>query len=137
MILKNRINHIALLFIFALTLFFSNIANGNEIKFAILLAPFKNLDRWSKNYSGIDVDIIKEIARRLNLKVTYNEGSWKRCLVMLENGSSDILSSVLKTPEREEYMYFVEPPYITHSPTAFYLKKGKGILYKNTKIYQI
>ena len=51
---------------------------------------------------------------------------WYYCLKMMENGRADIISAALKKPEREKYMVFVEPPYLTKSTKLFYLPKGKG-----------
>ncbi|OHU86022.1 MULTISPECIES: substrate-binding periplasmic protein [Pseudoalteromonas] len=51
-----------------------------------------------------------------------------RCLRMLEQGDVDIMGGLLKTPQREANMVFIEPPYMALSSSfVFYTKKGSNI----------
>ncbi len=79
---------------------------------------------------GIDVEILKEIAKRLNLNLKLYTCPWKRCLSWLEYGKIDVLTSVARTPAREGYMQYIDPPYLNKSIKVFYLKQGKGHLIK-------
>lgn len=88
--------------------------------------PRITYDETTQELGGIDVKIIKEIAKRLDIKVKYAAFPWKRSLVMMKSGDSDILSSCQKRPEREEYMHFLEPAYVT-SKKIFYVKVGSNV----------
>ncbi len=77
---------------------------------------------------GIDVEILKELAKRANFRLRCERYPFKRCLMMLEEGKADIVCSLLKRPEREQFLTFIEPPYFTDSAKVFYLQKGKGSL---------
>lgn len=77
-----------------------------------------------KKSRGIDIEILTEITNRLDLNVKIEKCDWFYCLKMIENGRVDIISAALKRPDREVYMKFIEPPYISHSPKLFYLPKG-------------
>ncbi|MCP4368369.1 MAG: amino acid ABC transporter substrate-binding protein [Deltaproteobacteria bacterium] len=117
---------ISFLFLFAVS-FQTNLSQGKELKFA--------LNHWPPNkiqnpIGGIDVYILKNIANRLNLKIRFIECPWKRCLTEVKFGRIDIASSLLKTPDREKYIAYTDPPYRTKSPKVFYLQKGKGHLIK-------
>ena len=101
-------------------------AGENELVYAITHWPPQMVVEDSL-CSGIDVEILKIIAERLNIRFDFRPCPWKRCLLDIENGIADITSSLSKTPEREEYMIFIEPPYITNTTIAFYVKKGEGI----------
>src|SRR5437868_8170540 len=59
--------------------------------------------------AGIDALVLDEIARRTGLKFDYFECPWARCLIMLQNGSVDMITSIARTAEREESMNFLEP----------------------------
>jgi len=54
--------------------------------------------------------VLHEIARRTGLEFDYVECPWPRCLIMLQNGSVDMITSIAQTEERKESMYFLEPP---------------------------
>ncbi|OHU94678.1 ABC transporter substrate-binding protein [Pseudoalteromonas byunsanensis] len=51
-----------------------------------------------------------------------------RCIRMLEQGDVDIVGGLIKTPQREANMVFVEPPYMALSSSfVFYAKKGSNM----------
>ena len=88
--------------------------------------------------SGINVEIVETIASRLDLTVDYVPCPWKRCLKMMENGSGDAMTSLLKRPEREVYMVYIEPPYKTRSTKAFYVANGKAkLIQKYADLYPL
>ncbi|MGB0935742.1 MAG: substrate-binding periplasmic protein, partial [Alphaproteobacteria bacterium] len=41
--------------------------------------------------TGIDVDILREIARRMNKDIKISDIPWKRCLRFAEDGNIDIV----------------------------------------------
>ncbi|MDG9666597.1 transporter substrate-binding domain-containing protein [Hahella sp. CR1] len=59
---------------------------------------------------GLDVDIVEEMARRLGWKVDIKLYPWKRVLHEVAAGSIDGGFSAFRTPEREEYAIFLDPP---------------------------
>ncbi len=86
---------------------------------------------------GIHVEIIKEIAARLKVNVEYEECGWARCLDWMEQGKLDLMPYLLKKPDREKYMLYIDPPYFQTTYNTFYLNKGKGHLVKKYEdLYQ-
>lgn len=86
---------------------------------------------------GIDIDILKEVVRRLKVDIRVVEVAWMRALIDMEKGDADLLSNVLRRPEREEYMYYLEPPYVEYTTKCFYMKKGSGVVIdKYSDIYR-
>ena len=77
--------------------------------------------------SGIDVDIVKTISSKLNVKVEFYLCPWARCLSLLEQGEIDIAANLFKTPEREKYLSYFSEPYIKGTYRLFYLNKSAGI----------
>src|SRR4029077_11249703 len=57
---------------------------------------------------GIDALVLDEIARRTGLEFDYVECPWTRCLIMLQDGSVDMITSIAQTEERKESMDFLE-----------------------------
>ncbi len=90
--------------------------------------PFTIVDKEKTLATGIDIDIIEEIAKRMNLKIVFRITPWKRCLINGKMGTVDIISSLLKKPEREEYMLYFDRPYKLKTAKCFYFRKGEGNL---------
>jgi len=77
--------------------------------------------------SGIDVEIVREIARRLGLEVEFVACPWLRCLSLMEKGTVDIISSAYRKPDRESYMQYFDVPYLDRLPVAFYFLRDSGV----------
>jgi polar amino acid transport system substrate-binding protein len=73
-------------------------------------------------FGGVDVLMLEELAQRAGIVVEYTECPWRRCLVMLEAGDVDLISSITKSPERERYLQFIEPPYRNGYDIFFYTR---------------
>ena len=92
--------------------------------------PFRIADETSEyKYSGIDVDLLKEIANRLNFTFKIKRLPWARCLIFMETGQADLITGLAYTPERAQYINYSKIPYYLVSPT-FFVQKGKGHLIK-------
>ncbi|RFP09286.1 hypothetical protein D0T25_23490 [Duganella sp. BJB488] len=77
--------------------------------------------------SGIEIDIVRELARRMKMKIAFIKCPLIRCLKLIEDGKADLVSSLFKRPERELYMRYFDLPYLDKYPIAFYSRKGSGI----------
>jgi polar amino acid transport system substrate-binding protein len=77
--------------------------------------------------SGIDIDILQDLSTRLQLKLVTKGCGWKRCLKYMEVGESDIMTGLYRTPEREQYMKFIAPPYRVTQGTCFYVNKNNSL----------
>ena len=90
--------------------------------------PWRILNKEDVSQStGLDVEIIGEIAKRMNLSLEFKDCAANiRCLKELEYGNIDVYTSTLKKTDREIYMYYMEPPYKPSTPKAFYVRTGKG-----------
>ncbi len=101
----------------------------NDSKDEIILAmtdlPPYRIVRDDK-VEGIFIDIFKEIIRPMNLEIKPLVTPFKRCLLYLEQGKADVYIGLFRRPEREKFIYFVEPPFQTKTVKAFYLRKGEG-----------
>ncbi|MCP3922875.1 MAG: amino acid ABC transporter substrate-binding protein [Desulfobacterales bacterium] len=120
-------NKILILFVYILLC--THTLSGKELVVAFDHWPPRRIVTKT-SFSGIDAEIIQNIAAHLKLEVRFVECPWARCLYMLELGQVDIISGLLKSPEREKYIHYINPPYLKKSTKVFYLPKGKGHLIK-------
>lgn len=91
--------------------------------------PFKIIDNGK--YTGIDVDILMEIAKRMELKLAFKDGTFEDCLRMMQRGEADLMTSLLRRPEREKYILYIQPSYKARSEKAFYVLEGRRNLIRS------
>ncbi|MEE9589648.1 MAG: transporter substrate-binding domain-containing protein [Hyphomicrobiaceae bacterium] len=91
--------------------------------------PWTIIDKNDDNVriSGIDVEFVTEIAKRMNFDIELKNCPFKRCLRLMELGEADIQTSLLRRSEREKYMHYFETPYKTITRKVFYLRKESTI----------
>lgn len=110
---------------------FVSVEAGETLKIAVDddFPPFS----FSKNgeTAGIDVDIVKELGRRLGIDFEISLMPWKRLLTMTRNGLFDGSMSLFKTSEREEYAIFTHP--VHYSTFVLFVKKGNEFQYTSIK----
>jgi len=73
-------------------------------------APYETLTEQGK-YVGIAADYIKLIEQRLNIhfEIIEDKHSWHDVLNAAKQGELDMLSCLVKTPDRETFLNFSEP----------------------------
>lgn len=79
---------------------------------------------------SLDVMILEAIAKKLKIKLIIQHAPFSRRLYMMKDGTIDLMAGLLKRPEREAYIHFVQPPYKNRSDTIFFVPKGKASLIK-------
>ena len=87
--------------------------------------PYKIIEK--DQTTGIDVEILDEIAKRMNRSLSFKKGTFEDCLKLMETGQADVMSSLLRRPEREMYLQYVQPRYRVRSDKVFYLRKDGNI----------
>ncbi len=75
---------------------------------------------------GPNLDIVRTIAERLEIKLVLLQAPFKRRLLMMANGEIDILVGLVKHPDREDYIHFVEPAYKSRSDAVFFVPRNKA-----------
>ena len=80
----------------------------------------------SKNeLTGFDVDVSKEICRRLGLRPKFVEMEWERIFTCLENKDCDVaINGVEATAERTKRFYFTQP--YAYDTTAIITRKDNN-----------
>lgn len=88
------------------------------------LPPWKTLDKNGAP-GGIDIAFLRLLAERMDLEVRIVQFPFKRGLKLLEYGEIDLMTGMLRCPEREDYAHFLVPPYKTRTNKALYVLKGR------------
>ncbi len=78
-------------------------------------------------FKGIDVDIIKNLARILGYKVEFIEESWEKALVDTKQGKFDFIFEADLTEERKKFFYFTRPT--MQLKTGFFKRKKLAFNY--------
>jgi len=73
---------------------------------------------------GADIRLLRALTEQLDLKLEFHHVPFKRGLKMMENGEIDLMTGVLKRPDREKYLHFIEPAYKNKSNKIFFVLKG-------------
>ena len=85
---------------------------------------------------GIDALVLDEIARRTGLAFDYVECPWARCLILLQNGGVDLITSIAQTEERRASMDFLEPAARDNYAISFYTNvKGRYAISRYEDLY--
>jgi polar amino acid transport system substrate-binding protein len=74
---------------------------------------------------GIDVDVVKEVGRRLGIEITFELKPWKRLEKEIEKGYVSCVAAYFKTEKRAEYMDFTTVPLHVTSYTLFVEQDNK------------
>jgi polar amino acid transport system substrate-binding protein len=80
--------------------------------------PYKIVQNGT--FGGIDALVLDEISRRTGLEFDYVECPWARCLIMLQDGRVDMITTIAQREERKESMDFLEPPTRDSYAISFY-----------------
>jgi len=90
--------------------------------------PMSMKDPATNKYKGFDIDVMKELAKDMGVKVKFVPTDWKTIVSGITADRYDISTSVTKTPKRAEVAGF----------TDTYYKYGTVplVLKKNSKKYQ-
>lgn len=72
-------------------------------------APFEFIDK-DGNFKGVTADYLKEMEKILNLKFEIiKTKSWNEIINMTQDKSIDVLSCIVETDQRKEYLDFIDP----------------------------
>jgi polar amino acid transport system substrate-binding protein len=84
--------------------------------------PQSELNEDTGEYEGFDIDVAKEIAKRMGVDIAWEAPAWDTIISGSWNGRWDIsVGSMTITPERAEVLHFTPPYYFT--PAAYAVHK--------------
>lgn len=83
------------------------------------------------NPVGFEIDMFKAIMEDIGVKVNFSMLPWVRCLNYLEKGKTDIVISMLNTPERRKFAYFPDEN-ISISKSTIIAKKNANFVFNGS-----
>jgi polar amino acid transport system substrate-binding protein len=88
--------------------------------------PFRigNPDR-PESISGIDIELLEMLTRRLGATYRIRRLPWARCLEFMRSGRADLITGVAHNPKRAKFIRYSRASYHSVSP-AFYVREGRG-----------
>mgnify|MGYP001349055563 FL=1 len=85
--------------------------------------PMSIKDPATNEYKGFDIDVMKELAKDLGVKVKFVPAEWKTIVAGITANRYDISTSVTKTAKRAEVVGFTET-YFKYGTVPLVLKKN-------------
>ena len=85
--------------------------------------PMTMKDPATNKYVGFDIDVMRELAKDMGVKVTFVPTEWKTIVSGITSGRYDISTSVTKTPKRAEVAGFTNT-YYKYGTVPVVLKKN-------------
>lgn len=76
--------------------------------------------------SGFEIEILKAVMKKMKVSMNFQRYPWNRCVSSLKNGEADILVSLLRTKEREQFIHYPDH-HISISKTVFFTAADKRI----------
>lgn len=88
------------------------------------------------NIVGIDCDIVREMARRMGIRIRLELVPWARLIEMTKSGKADGAFSLFWTPERETFAMFAREQPIHRSLFYLFIRKDSTLTYNSiTDLY--
>ena len=85
--------------------------------------PMSMKDPATNSYKGFDIDVMRELAKDLGVKVKFVPAEWKTIVAGITADRYDISTSVTKTPKRAEVAGFTST-YFKYGTVPLVLKKN-------------
>lgn len=102
-----------------------------------LVSILEAKEEWSSSFPPLPIDLDQAITTAFAAKfcavVKGDKVPFARRLLQLKIGEIDLLAGILKNDEREEYAYFLTPPYKQKTNKIFIMRQGEG---KQLKRYE-
>ncbi|MFV3076291.1 substrate-binding periplasmic protein [Niveispirillum fermenti] len=96
---------------------------GCHLRFALAdLPPFQSLKDGRP--AGIDVELVAEVARRMDCRVEWEQAPRQRAMVLLQEGKVDAVAGVARTAEREAIGLYSAP--LRHGRNVLVVRRGEA-----------
>jgi polar amino acid transport system substrate-binding protein len=76
---------------------------------------------------GIDVDVVREAAKRVGINVLFTSLPWARALIQVNTGKVDAIFSISKTPERMRLLDFADT-HLSVERKVFFTNKNSPLV---------
>ena len=80
--------------------------------------PFRMAGRDGR-VEGLDIDLLEELQRRTGVQFEVRRQPWARALEDMRRGQADLMTGLVRTAEREQYIDYLQPAYHTCAPRLY------------------
>ena len=98
--------------------------------FLSLCSTLEAKEEWRSSFPPLamelDQAIVSAVAAKFDAVVKGDKVPFARRLLQLKLGDIDLLAGILKNDDREEFAYFLTPPYKQKTNKIFIMRKGEG-----------
>ncbi len=84
-----------------------------------ILKPWKSYE--NNKATGAYAQIIRELAKEVQLKTSFKVCKLTRCLALIKEGKADLIIGIKETKLRKDYITFLKTPYKKAERKVFYL----------------
>jgi polar amino acid transport system substrate-binding protein len=98
--------------------------NGWYAWFPYQYLAFKGNQEVTPQLTGLDIEIVKELSKRVGQTIKYENVNWKQHQEDLKSGKRHFAAGATYTPEQAEYTYYSKP-YREEENALFVLKNKK------------
>lgn len=82
--------------------------SGTSVRVGVFQLPPMVFTDEEGNAAGFYIDLIEEVAARENWQLTYVPGTWTEGLQRGREGSIDLVTTIIPTPERAQFLDFCQ-----------------------------
>lgn len=125
--------------IWAVLLTFSSISYAEEANRKQEILVVKGDGSWApleiyKNgkFHGFHIDLVRAVAKRLDISVKFKSYPWKRAVDMVKRGKADAVTFMSYTDERAEFGLFYPQNVLSHSHIGLFTLKENAEKYSFT-----
>jgi polar amino acid transport system substrate-binding protein len=125
--------YLKVFFILFLLLPFSQIKAIEITCYSAIFAPYSYINKGKP--TGIDIDLITSIAKRIGVSVSFEIIPWNRLIQKMLVGEIDCAAAFLQSSIYAEKMTYMKTPITTGDYTLFIEKDNKQLLEKLSDFY--
>lgn len=109
----------------------SSAADDVEVDPGLVRIPVNPYPPWiietETGFEGIDIAILDALMKAVGRPYRLIPCPWLRCLKLMEQGKADLMSGLFRSPDRERYLQYIEPPYYRDPPKTFYTARRRAL----------
>lgn len=105
-----------------------NCAQANQLPKLVLAGNISvpYVIKNGRHYEGADIDLARELAKRLGLELVIRDCPLARCFKLLQLGQIDMIMGLMFTEDRTRFLTYIEPHYFTSQvPLVFYFHRDR------------
>ncbi len=76
--------------------------------------------------TGLHIDLVNAVAKRVNIKINFKSVPWKRAINMVDKEKADAITYIGKSAEREKFLYYNDGNILSSSAYGLMMLKNRS-----------